>query len=88
MAKYKELLEESKEVKEANQVPFKVEKSQKELEIEILDIKGSLIGLELAIVKAKGEYPLNLDGILEAIDNKLLEERRLEQAELLLKELF
>ena len=88
MKKYKDFLKAGKEKLDELKIPFQVRKASKQLEKEIIEIEEKIATMELDIQEAKGEHPFNLDKILNAIDNKAIQERKLKQANELMKELF
>ena len=63
-------------------------KAKKSLESVSLDFEEQIANFDIEITKAKMTYPINFNTILDLQDEKSLIERRLEQAQELLKELF
>lgn len=85
---YKNLIGLAKEAKEKLQIPFKVAKSEKDLEMKILEIQQSIAEADVTIEESKMEYPAKWDVIIDRIDKKALLERKLSQLQDLKVELF
>jgi len=88
MSLYKQLLSKGKEAIEAIQLPFKVEKEYKQLEMKILELKQVMASDALIVQEQKSTCPVNWDKLIDAIDNKAINERKLSQLQELEKELF
>ena len=88
MSLYKDLLKLGKDAIIEIELPFKVKKEQKNLEMKILELEQQLAKDELTIQEQKTRNPINWDSIIDAIDNKAINERKLAQLEQLQKELF
>ena len=88
MSLYKDLLKLGKDAIAEIELPFKVKKEQKNLEMKILELEQQLAKDELTIQEQKTRNPINWDSIIDAIDNKAINERKLSQLEQLQKELF
>lgn len=86
--KLEDLYKLGKEALDLIKLPFEVRKARKDLEGKIIDIEQEIATLDLKIQQAKQEKPFNISNILDAIDDKQLEERKLAQANELLIELF
>jgi hypothetical protein len=63
--KYKDLLLQSSEQKEAQEVEFKVEEMQQSLDADILATKKSLAGEKASLVRLKSGFPLNVQQIID-----------------------
>jgi len=85
---YKNLIALAKEAKEKIQIPFKVAKAEKELEMKILEVEQQIAEANLTIEESKCEYPAQWDTIINRIDKKDLLDRKLKQLITLKKELF
>jgi len=85
---YSDFLKAGKEVVDAVKLPFKVRSAKNDLAGEIIDLEGQIAENELTIINAKSEHPFNMEKILEAIDDKAINERKLDQAKELMEELF
>lgn len=88
MGLYQQLLAKGKAAIEAIELPFKVRAEQKGLEMKILKLEEQIAKDELAIQQQKSNCPINWDTLGSAIDNKVLNERRLKQYQDLNTELF
>ena len=88
MSLYKELLSKGKEAVAALELPFKVKKEQKNLEMKILELEQQIAKDELTIQEEKSASPINWDKLINALDNKALNDRKLVQLQSLEKELF
>ena len=63
--KYKDLLLQSSQEKEAQEVEFKVEEMQQSLDADILATKKSLAGEKASLVRLKSKFPLNAQDIID-----------------------
>ena len=88
MSLYKDLLKLGKDAIAEIELPFKVKKEQKNLEMKILELEQQLAKDELTIQEEKTKCPVNWNALIDAIDNKAINERRLRQLEELENELF
>lgn len=85
---YKTLLSASKEVIAALELPFKVKKEKKNLEMKILELEQEIAKDELTIQEQKSVCPINWDSLINAIDKEELNARKLTQLQELEKEMF
>ena len=88
MSLYKDLLKLGKDAIAEIELPFKVKKEQKNLEMQILELEQQIAKDELTIQEQKTKSPINWDSLTNALDNKAISERKLGQLESLEKELF
>ena len=88
MSLYKTLLEKSKEAIASLELPFKVKKEQKRLEMKILELEQQIAKDELTILEQKSSCPVNWDKLIGAMDNLGLSNRKLKQLKELEIELF
>lgn len=88
MSLYKDLLKLGKDAIAELELPFKVKKEQKNLELKILELEQQLAKDELTIQEQKTKNPIDWDKLIDAIDNKAINDRKLTQLEELQKELF
>lgn len=88
MSLYKDLLKLGKDAIAEIELPFKVKREQKNLEMKILELEQQLAKDELTIQEEKTKCPVNWNSLIDAIDNKAINERKLGQLEELEKELF
>ena len=82
------LLKSTDDAKKAIKVPFQVRKDRKKLESWVIDREEEVANLELKIEEKKAKDDLDIDGILDAMDDLELANRRLSQGQKLLAELF
>ena len=88
MSLYKQLLSKGKEAIETIQLPFKVAKEHKQLEMKILELEQIMASDALTVQEQKSACPVNWDKLIDAIDNQAINERKLKQLQELEKELF
>lgn len=88
MSLYKDLLQKGKEAIAALELPFKVKKEKKNLEMKILELEQQIAKDELTIQEQKSANPIAWDKLIKAIDDKELNERKLKQLQALETELF
>jgi hypothetical protein len=62
--KYKELLLQSSQEKELQEVEFRVEEMQQSLEADILATKRSLASEKASLVRYKSQFPLNAQNLV------------------------
>ena len=85
---YKDLLKLGKDAIAEIELPFKVKKEQKNLEMQILELEQQITKDELTIQEQKTKSPINWDSLVSALDNKAINERKIGQLLELEKELF
>lgn len=88
MSLYKDLISKGKEAIAAIELPFKVKKEQKNLEMKILELEQSIAKDELTIQEQKSAQPVDWNKLTDAIDTMDLNKRKLGQLQVLEKELF
>ena len=88
MSLYKTLLGKGKEAIAAMELPFKVKKEQKQLEMKILELENEISKDELTIQENKSASPVDWNELIKCIDNKALNDRKLAQLKALEKEMF
>lgn len=88
MSLYRDLISKGKEAIAALELPFKVKKEKKNLEMKILELEQQIAKDELTIQEQKSSVPVAWDSLISAIDNKALNDRKLEQLKNLEQELF
>lgn len=86
--KYQDLILKGKEALDALKAPFVAKKAHKDLEVKILDVEQSIAQADLTIQEQKSANPADWEKIVDAIDDKNLLEKRLQQLKELEKELF
>lgn len=88
MSLYKDLLKLGKDAIADIERPFKVKKEQKNLEMKILELEQEIAKDELTIQEQKSTHPVDWNRLIDAIDKKALNDRKLVQLQSLQKELF
>lgn len=88
MSLYKDLISKGKEAIAALELPFKVKKERKNLEMKILELEQQIAKDELTIQEQKSASPVSWDSLIKAIDDKALNDRKLVQLNALELELF
>lgn len=88
MSLYRELLAKTKEAIADIERPFKVRKEQKNLEMEIIKLEQQLAKDDLTLTEQKSANPIEWNKLIDAIDSKELNERKLKQLKDLEQELF
>jgi len=88
MSLYKDLLSKGKEAIAALELPFKVKKEKKNLEMKILELEQEMAKDDLTIQEQKSSAPVNWDKLIDALDKKALNERKLKQLKDLEQEMF
>ena len=88
MSTYKDLLKKGKEAIKALELPFKVKKEEKKLEMKILELEQTMATDALTIQEEKSNCPVDWDKLIKAIDQGDLNKRKLGQLEKLQTELF
>lgn len=85
---YAQFLAKGKDAIDAMELPFKVRKEKKQLELLIVELESDLSKAELTIVKEQSTHPINWDNLLAALDSRDLKERKLKQYKELEDKLF
>ncbi len=85
---YKNLISKGKEIIEAIELPFKVKKEEKNLEMKILELEQQIAKDELTVQQQKSTNPVDWNKLIDAIDNLELSNRKLKQLNALYEELF
>lgn len=88
MSLYKELLSKGKEAIAALELPFKVKKEKKNLEMKILELEQEIAKDELTIQEQKSACPIDWNKLIDAIDKEALNNRKLKQLQELEQEMF
>lgn len=88
MSLYKDLISKGKEAIAALELPFKVKKEKKTLEMKINELELVIAKDDLTIQEQKSAQPINWEKLIDSIDAKDLNERKLKQMQELEKELF
>lgn len=88
MSLYRKLLAKGKEAIAELELPFKVKKEKKNLEMKILELEQSIAKDELTVQEQKSACPIDWDKLIEAIDKLDLSNRTLKQLKALEAEMF
>jgi len=88
MSLYKDLISKGKEAIASIELPFKVRKEKKNLEMKILELEQQIAKDELTIQEQKSKEPVDWDKLINAIDGLQLNNRKLKQLQDLETELF
>jgi hypothetical protein len=88
LLKYKDVLVLAKEkIKEA-MAPLRAKEMKKKAEFEIAKLEGVIAEKEQKIQEYASDYPVNFDKLIESIDDLELTNRRKEQFEKIITEMF
>lgn len=88
LMKYKDVLVLAKEkVKEA-MAPLRAREMKKKAELEVCKMDSAIAEKEQKIQECASEYPINFDKLMDSIDELELTQRRKEQLERIIKEMF
>lgn len=88
MSLYKDLISKGKEAIAKIELPFKVKKEEKMLEMKILELEQTMANDALTVQEQKASNPVDWDKLIRAIDQKDLNQRKLKQLQELQVELF
>lgn len=88
MSLYKDLINLGKDAIAAVELPFKVKREKKNLEMKILELEQQVANDDLTIQEQKSKSPVNWDELLKAIDRKAINDRKLALLKGLETELF
>lgn len=88
MGLYKDLISKGKEAIAALELPFKVKKEEKQLEMKILELENQIAKDELIIQEQKSACPVEWDTLINSIDRLGLNQRKLKQFTELQTEMF
>lgn len=86
--KYKDLILKSKELLDEIKAPFIARKAEKTLELRIVEYEQKIAESEELVENEKSKNPIDFDSIINSLDQKDINKRRLSQLEELKKELF
>jgi hypothetical protein len=88
LMKYSEMLAMAKDKIKEVMAPLRAKEMKKKAELEVAKIEGWIAEKEQKINELCSEYPINFDGLLEAIDELELTKRRRDQFNSLITEMF
>ena len=88
LIKYKEIIGKSKEKIDELMAPIRSSRMQKAAECEMLKIDEKIVEYQSKVQDLCLEYPINFDNLLDTLDEIAMLERRKEQYNLVIKDLF
>lgn len=86
--KYVEAIVQSKQDADKSLAPARAAEQQAAIGIKVAQLGLSVKTLNNKVEELKGQYPLNIEGIVQALDNAALEQRKLDQLAAVSTELF
>ncbi len=88
LMKYKDILVLCKEKINEAKAPLRAREMRKKAELEVCKLESVLADREQKINELSSEYPVKFDALLDAIDELELTQRRKEQFERVIAEMF
>lgn len=88
LMKYKDVLALCKEKINEAKAPLRAREMRKKAELEVCKLESVLADREQKINELSSEYPIKFDKLLDAIDDLELTQRRKEQFEKVIGEMF
>ncbi len=88
LMKYKDVLALCKEKINEAKAPLRAREMRKKAELEVCKLESVLADREQKIQELSSEYPIKFDALLDAIDELELTQRRKEQFERVITEMF
>ena len=88
LSTYKSFLTSCKEKITEAMAPLRVREMRKKGELELCKIESSIAEKEQRIQEYAANYPINFDGLINALDNLELERHKLKQLSKILTEMF
>lgn len=88
LMKYKDMLVLCKEKINEAKAPLRAREMRKKAELEVCKLESVLADREQKINELSSEYPVKFDALLDAIDELELTQRRKEQFERVITEMF
>lgn len=88
LMKYKDVLALCKEKINEAKAPLRAREMRKKAELEVCKLESVLADREQKIQELSSEYPIKFDALLDAIDELELTQRRKEQFEKVITEMF
>lgn len=85
---YKDVLTMGKEKAKAILIPVRVKKAKKRAELEMLKLEEVIATLEADIEELSAAEELDFPKLIDSLDNLAIEQRRIEQYEAVIKQLF
>lgn len=88
LLKYKDVLSLAKEKIQEVMAPLRAKEMKKKAELEVAKLEGFLAEKEQEIQELASQYPIDFDKLLAALDDLGLTNRRKQQFQDILKEMF
>jgi hypothetical protein len=88
LMKYKDILALAKEKIAEAKAPLRAREMRKKAELEVCKLESILADREQKIQELSSQYPIDFDRLLDAIDDLELTQRRKEQFEKVINDLF
>ncbi len=88
LMKYKDVLALAKEKINEAKAPFRAREMSKKAELEVCKLESTIADREQKIHELSSEYPINFDKLIDAIDDLDLTQRRKDQFERIIDEMF
>lgn len=88
LIKYKDVLALCKEKINEAKAPFRSREMSKKAELEVCKLESLIADREQKIQELSAEYPINFEGLINALDELELTQRRKKQFESILQEMF
>lgn len=88
LMKYRDILSLAKEKVAEAKAPLRAKEMRKKAELEVCKLESTIADREQKIQDLSSEYPINFENLLDAIDELELTQRRKEQFEKVILEMF
>jgi hypothetical protein len=88
LMKYKDVLALAKEKIAEAKAPLRAKEMKKKAELEVCKLESTIADREHKIHEYASQYPIDFDKLLDAIDELELTQRRKEQFERIINEMF
>lgn len=88
MLNYSKLLKMAKDARDNMLAPYRVKETRKKGELKIAELESKLAEEDQKIQEIAANYPLDFDKLANALDERDLVERRIEQLEKIIETLF
>ena len=88
LMKYKDILAMAKEKIDEMKAPLRAKEMCKKAELEVCKLESTIADREQKIQELSSKYPVDFDALLDALDDLELTQRRKEQFEKLIGQMF
>ena len=88
LAKYKDVLAQSKEKTEEAKAPYRVKEMHKRAELEALEIEAEMASCEATIHRLCSQYPIDFESMIESLDSLQLLARKHKQFNEIITQMF